>query len=74
MAKKAAAPKPQTPDSNKQLVDAIITVKRLQDFMGQHGGLERAVSVVAGVEDMVQLTGGFLQLRQALEIVGKVPE
>ncbi len=71
MAKKAPAPKKQESDSGKQLVDAIVTVKRLQDFIRAHGGLQRALDEVLQVHELIKLTGGVEQLRQALEIVGK---
>jgi hypothetical protein len=71
MAKKAPAPKAQAADSTKQLVDAIITVKRLQDFIHEHGNLERAVEAVARVQGLIDLTGGFGPLKQALEIIGR---
>jgi hypothetical protein len=71
MAKKAAPPKKPAADSNKQLVDAIVTVKRLQDFVKNHDGLEKAMNEVACVQSLVKLTGGFEQLKQALEIIGR---
>jgi hypothetical protein len=75
MAKKAAAPKaPQTADSTKQLIEAIVTVKQLQNFIGEHGSLEKALAAVVRVEDLVDLTKGFGPLKQALEIVGKKEE
>ena len=75
MAKKAvAAPKkPEASAPNKQLVDAIITVKSLQDFIQQHGGVSQALSAVSGVQKLVELTGSFNALTQALSIVGGEP-
>jgi hypothetical protein len=58
-------------DASKNLVDAIVTVKSLQDFIKSHGGLERALDEVAKVSQLVEMTGSFNSLRQALEIVGK---
>ncbi len=72
MAKKAAAPiKPQADDSSKQLVDAIITVKNLQEFIREHGEVQKALDAVGRVQKLVQMTGGFEQLQQALTIVGQ---
>ena len=72
MAKKTIAPAPKKPDSapNKQLVDAIITVKSLQEFIQQHGCVDRALDAVGGVRRLVELTGGFDALTEALKIVG----
>jgi hypothetical protein len=70
MAKKASPPK-QAPDGSKQLKQAIITVKQLQTFLCEHGGVEKAVAAVVKVQDLVKLTGGFPELKQALEIVGQ---
>lgn len=66
------AKKPAEP-GNKQLVDAIITVKQLQAFIKDRGGLEAALENVNRVRQLVQLTGGFDPLTQALEIVGQEP-
>jgi hypothetical protein len=71
MAKKAAAPKKPAAESTKQLVDAIVTVKALQDYIKENGGLEKALDAVNKVYKLIELTGGFEQLKQALEIVGK---
>ena len=72
MAKKAAAPiKPQADDSSKQLVDAIITVKNLQEFIREHGEVQKALDAVGRVHKLVEMTGGFEQLQQALSIVGQ---
>jgi hypothetical protein len=75
MAKKpTAAKKPAaTSDCTKQLVDAIVTVKGLQDFIRDHNGVEKAVEAVARVQKMIELTGGFEQLSAALKIVGGEP-
>lgn len=70
MPKKVAATKRPGPDSSKQLVDAIVTVKHLQDFIKEHGGLEKAVEAVNRVYELIELTGGFDELKQALTIVG----
>jgi hypothetical protein len=71
MAKKAAAPKTPTADKSKQLVDAIITVKQLQDFIREHGDVDKALGAVSRVYGLIELTGGVNQLKQALEIVGR---
>ena len=72
MAKKApAAPKKPVADCTKQLVDAIVTVKQLQDFVKEHGNLENSLNAVNRVYGLIELTGGIAQLKQALEIVGK---
>ncbi len=73
MAKKAVAAKKPEAESTKQLVDAIITVKHLQAFIQQHGGVDKALEAVACVHQLIELTGGVGQLRQALEIVGREP-
>jgi hypothetical protein len=75
MAKKAAATKkpectPAT-DHSKQLVEAIVTVRTLQDFIKERGGLEAALGTVTRVADLVCLTGSFADLKSALEIVGR---
>jgi hypothetical protein len=75
MAKKAAVVKPSevcsSTDKTKNLVEAIITVRNLQDFIKDRGGLEAALGTVARVGDLVVLTGGFAELKAALEIVGR---
>ncbi len=73
MAKKAVATvsKPQAEDSTKQLVDAIITVKNLQEFIREHGEVQKALDAVGRVHKLVDMTGGFEQLQQALSIVGQ---
>lgn len=70
MVKKAPAVKKPGPDSTKQLVDAIATVKHLQDFIQEHGGLNQAVEAVDRVYKLIELTGGVDELKQALAIVG----
>jgi hypothetical protein len=72
MAKKTPAPKPAA-GSCKQLLDAIATVKQIQDFLKEHGTLEKALTAAARVHGLIQMTGGFGQLKEALEIVGKEP-
>ncbi len=74
MAKKAAVKKPEVTssvDKTKNLVEAIVTVRNLQDFIRDRGGLEPALGTVARVADLVALTGGFAELKAALEIVGR---
>ena len=72
MSKKTApAAKPQPDESTKQLVDAIITVKNLQEFIRDHGDVQKALDAVGRVHKLVELTGGFDQLSQALSIVGQ---
>jgi hypothetical protein len=70
--KESVAKKPVEP-GNKQLVDAIVTVKQLQAFIKDRGGLAAALENVNRVRQLVQLTGGFDPLTQALEIVGQEP-
>ena len=41
MAKKTPTPKKPTTGSSKQLIDAIATVKQLQDFVKEHGTWKR---------------------------------
>jgi hypothetical protein len=75
MAKKAAAAKkPEgttSSDHSKQLVEAIVTVRTLQDFIHERGGLEPALGTVTRVADLVSMTGSFNDLKSALEIVGR---
>jgi hypothetical protein len=71
MTKKPAPAKKPVSDSTRQLIDAIATVKHLQDFIREHGDLEKTLQAVVRVNKMIELTGGVEQLRQALEIVGK---
>jgi hypothetical protein len=74
MAKKKAIPTAKTNDTTSQLIDAIVTVKHLQAFVESHGGLEKAVAEVTKVNGLIKMTGGFDQLKQALEVVGKKDE
>ena len=74
MAKKLATPKQQTAGSSQQLIDAIATVKQLQDFISEHGSLDKAIAAAIRVHGLIEMTGGFEQLQQALEIVGKDTE
>jgi hypothetical protein len=71
MAKKAATEKKPTADSCKCLIDAIATVKQLQDFVHEHGSVEKALAAAVRVHGLMEMTGGFCQLKQALEIVGQ---
>jgi len=71
MTKKTPAPKKTTPDSSKQLICAIATVKQLQDFVKEHGTVEKALATAVRVHALIEMTGGFDQLKQALEIVGQ---
>jgi hypothetical protein len=71
MAKKTPAPKTPTTGSSRQLIDAIATVRQLQEFIKEHGTLEKALAAAVRVHGLIEMTGGFDQLRQALEIVGK---
>jgi hypothetical protein len=70
VAKKAPAPKQSTPDSTKQLIEAIVAVKRLQEFIRDHGSVEKSLEAVARVQELAGMTGGFDALKQALETVG----
>jgi hypothetical protein len=69
MAKKAPIAKKPTADSCKCLIDAIATVKQLQDFVQEHGSAEKALAAAARVHGLIEMTGGYCQLKQALEIV-----
>jgi hypothetical protein len=71
MARRVPAPKKTEADSSQQLIGAIVTVRHLQDFIKHHGTLEQAQEAVARVLKLVELTGSFEQLKQALDIVGK---
>jgi hypothetical protein len=71
MTKKIPVPKKPAPGSSKQLIDAIAAVKQLQDFVKEHGTLEKALAAAVRVQGLIEMTGGFDQLKQALEIVGK---
>jgi hypothetical protein len=70
MAKKAPTPKKTTTESSQCLIDAIATVKQLQDFVHEHGNVEKALAAAARVQGLIEMTGGYCQLKQALEIVG----
>ncbi len=70
MVKKAPAPKKPATGNSKQLIDAIATVKQLQDFVKEHGTVEAALAAAVRVHGLIKLTGGFDELKQALEIVG----
>jgi hypothetical protein len=72
MAKKTP-PKKQTVDTCSQLIDAIAIVKQLQEFVQEHGTLEKALAAAVRVHGLIEMTGGFCQLKQALEIVGQEP-
>jgi hypothetical protein len=71
--KKKTPPAEKKPaaEANTTLVEAIVTVKHLQDFVKNQGSLEKALGEVAKVAELVGMTGGFAQLKQALEIVGQ---
>lgn len=71
MAKKSPAPKQPAASGCKQLIDAIATVKQLQDFIHEHGTPEKALAAAVRVHGLIEMTGGFAQLQEALEIVGK---
>jgi hypothetical protein len=71
MAKKLPVPKKPTPDGTKQLIDAIVAVKRLQEFIRENGSLDKSLDAIARVQQLMELTGGFDSLKQALETVGK---
>ncbi len=73
MAKKTSAPKKPTADCSRQLIDAVATVKQLQDFIKEHGTLDRALAAAVRVHGLLAMTGGFDQLQQALKIVGTEP-
>ena len=73
MSKKVPAAKKPTADGSKCLIDAIATVKQLQDFVQEHGSAEKALAAAARVHGLIRMTGGFEQLKQALEIVGQEP-
>jgi hypothetical protein len=73
MAKKTAAAKKPVAGGSQQLIDAIATVKQLQDFVKEHGTAEKALAAAIRVHGLIQMTGGFEQLKQALEIVGQEP-
>jgi hypothetical protein len=71
MAKKIPAPKKTTTEGSQTLIDAIATVKQLQDFVREHGTVEKALAAAVRVHGLIEMTGGFQQLKQALEIVGQ---
>jgi hypothetical protein len=71
MARKTTTSKKPTTDSSKTLIDAIATVKQLQDFVKEHGTAEKALAAAVRVHGLIEMTGGFDQLKQALEIVGQ---
>jgi hypothetical protein len=71
MAKRPVAAKKPEADRGQPLIDAIVTVRHLQDFIQEHGSLEQAQGAVARVLKLIELTGSFDQLKQALDIVGK---
>ena len=74
MAKKMPVPRKAGEDPSQQFVDAIITVKHVQEFVKEHGGLAQAQEAVNRVQKLVELTGNFRQLKQVLEIVGAEAE
>jgi hypothetical protein len=75
MAKKAAVVKkpevPACPATTKVSVEAIVAVRTLDSFIKDRGGLEAALGTVSRVGELVALTGGFDELKAALEIVGR---
>jgi hypothetical protein len=71
MAKKSTPVKPESTSATQNLVDAIVTVKHLQEYIQQHGGLENALAAIERVHKLVSLTGTFERLTEALEIVGR---
>jgi hypothetical protein len=73
MAKKPAVAKKPTVECTKQLVEAIVTVKSLQDFIAGNGGVDQAIEAAARVQKLIELTGGFDELNLALKIVGGEP-
>jgi hypothetical protein len=73
MSKKAPLPKKPAADCSKQLIDAIATVKQLQDFVQEFGSYEHALAAVVRVQSLAEMTHGFDLLKQALEIVTKPP-
>jgi hypothetical protein len=71
MTKKTAAPKKATTSNSNQLLEAIAAVKQLQDFVKEHGTVDKALDAAVRVHGLIEITGGFDQLKQALEIVGQ---
>jgi len=69
--KRAPVAKKPVSESSRGLVEAIVTVKHLQDFIKEHGSLESALAAVNRVNSLIELTGGVESLKEALEIVGK---
>jgi hypothetical protein len=74
MAKRTPAVKKPVASNTNPLIDAIATVKQLQDFVKEYGNAEKAIATATRVYGLIQMTGGFDSLKQALEIVGKDPE
>jgi hypothetical protein len=73
MAKKVVPAPKKTPETSKNLIDAIATVKQLQDFVKEHGTVEKALAAAVRVHGLIEMTGSFESLKQALEIVGQGP-
>ena len=75
MAKKAAVKKlegaPAQDQSKSNLVETIALVRTLEDFIQERGGLEAALGTVTRVSDLICMTGGVANLKEALEIVGR---
>ena len=71
MVKKTPVPKKPAADSSRNLIDAIATVKQLQDYVKEHGDVEKAIAAAVRVHGLIEMTGSFAQLKQALEIVGQ---
>ena len=71
MAKKTPVPTKPTTGNSKQLIEAIATVKQLQDFVREHGTTEKALAAAVRVHGLIEMTGGFDQLKEALDIVGQ---
>lgn len=70
MAKKLPVAAKTTSGNSKQLLEAIVTVRQLQEFIREHGTLEKALAAATRVNGLIKLTGSFEQLKEALEIVG----
>jgi hypothetical protein len=71
MAKKTPTAKKAADGGCQQLIAAIAAVKQLQDFVKEHGTVENALAAAVRVNGLMQMTGGFEQLKKALEIVGQ---
>ena len=73
MAKKAATPKAAAPECtpNQDLLQAIVTVRHLQEFIKEHGGLDKSLAAVVRVHELIEMTGGVERLKQGLELVGR---